>query len=293
MNPLTVTLCNCNLSGGVIIVRLVAGRDYILKDPVVLRHPVQIHGGHNIVWIGGDIDPTSGPDIGIQIGWGAGAGGGTIHLEGIYLHGYLTDGIEGGEYAGLSKPSGTIADAILQIENVRIEGMTGNSTVNHQDCIQQYGGWRDLRVDHFTCHTPFQGFELPWEDGATTNQGVLSHWDLRNANLYDMPPSGLSFQTLIHFGDKDGRFSATTHQQRGNLSNVYLNATQKTCNQETFPNSGSTSTDGTVVRSTVNSNRTITWVSTWAIPGYVTPGVPPGGDYVPRGVAGLGYISPG
>ncbi len=290
LSPTTVSLCDCNLWGNSIIVNLAAGHDYILKDTVTLHHPVQIHGGHNIVWIGGEVAPTSGPDIGIQVGWGAGEHGGTIHLEGIYLHGYLTDGIEGGEYAGLSVASGTIADATLQIENVRIEGMTGDSSVTHQDCIQHYGGWANLRVDHLTCHTPYQGFELPWEDGASNNQGVLKHWDIRNANLYDMTPSGASFQTLIHFGDRNGYFNSTTHQQSGYLSNVYLDATQRSFNQETYPNAGTTSTDGTVVHATIESNGTITWSTSWAIPGFVTPGVPPGGDFVPIGVAGLGYV---
>ena len=292
VNPATVVLCDCNVSSGKIVVNLAVGSDYILKDSETLHYPVVIKGGHNVVWIGGDVAPSSGPDAGIQIGWGAGTGGGTIHLEGIYLHGYLTDGIVGGQYAGLSEPSGTLADATLQIENVRIESMTGSSTVNHQDCIQHFGGWRNLLVDHFSCHTPYQGFEIPWEDGATNNQGVLSHWDLRNANLYDMTPWGLSFQTLIHFGDRNGAFSATTHDQTGNLSNVYLNATQRTLNQETYPNSGTGSLDGTMVHSTVNANGTITWANSWAVSGFVTPGVPPSGDFVPVGVAGLGYVSP-
>jgi len=272
-------------------VNLAAGQDYILKDPAVLHYPVQINGGHNIVWIGGDIQPTSGPDIGIQL-VGVGAGGGTIHLEGINLGGYLTDGIVGGEYANQYKPSGTSADAVLQIENVRVGPLTGDSNVNHQDCIQQYGGWKDLRVDHFTCHSLLQGFFLPWEDGASNNQGVLSHWDIRNANLYDLPPSaGWTFQTLIHFGDRNGNFNASTHQQRGNLSNVYLNATQRRFDQETYPNSGTTSMDGTVVHSTLSGS--ITWANTWAVSGFVLPGTPLGGDYVPPGVAGLTYPGPG
>ena len=45
--------------------------------------------------------------------------------------------------------------------------------------------------------------------------------------------------------------------------------------------------------STINANGTITWANTWAVFGFVTSGDPPGGDYVPRGVAGLGYVSPG
>ena len=293
VNPTTVNLCDCNINSGKIIVNLAIGQDYVLKDSVALHYPVQIKGGHNVVWIGGDIAPSSGPDIAIQIGWGAGTGGGTIHLEGIYLHGYLTDGIEGGEYAGLYKPSGTLADATLQIENVRIDGITGDSRVNHQDCIQHYGGWKYLRVDHFTCHSPYQGFEIPWEDGASNNQGVLSNWDLRNANLYDMAPTGLSFQTLIHFGDRNGTFNATTHGQRGNLLNVYLRATQRSCDQETYPNSGSSSSDGTTVHSTMNAGGTITWANAWAVYGFVTPGVPPGGDFVPLGVDGVGYVTPG
>jgi hypothetical protein len=277
----------------VIIVNLAAGQDYILKDPAVLHYPVQINGGHNIVWIGGDIQPsqTSGTDVGLQL-VGVGAGGGTIHLEGINLGGYLTDGIEGGEYANQYKPSGTLADAILQVENVHVGPLTGDSTQTHQDCIQQYGGWKDIRVDHFTCHTVMQGFFFPWEDGVSNNQGVLSHWDLRNVNLYDAPsnPAGY-FQTLLHFGDKNGVFTATTHQQGGNLQNVYLDATQRSFDQETYPNSGCSC--GPTYRSTINLDGTSTWSSTWSVPGFVTPGTPPGGDYVPLGVAGLTYLSPG
>ena len=298
VNPITVTLCNCNVSGGQIVVNLNTGQDYILKDPVVLTRPVVIQGGHNVVWIGGHIRPSSGPDIAIQLKRNIGLGGGTVHLEGIYLdglNGVLTDGIEGGEWASSYKPSGTLADASLQIENVRIDHLSGNSAVSHQDCIQHYGGWKDLRVDHFTCQTLYQGFYLPWQDPASNNQGVLSHWDLRNANLRDSPNStGTGMQTLLHFGDLGPAvFNATSHRQGGNLWNVYLHATQRSFNQETYPNSGTTSQDGTVVHSTVNGNGTITWANAWAISGFISPGDPPGGDFVPPGIAGLNYVSPG
>lgn len=297
-NPRVITLCNCNIQGGEIIVALHAGQDYILRDPVVLTHSVVIEGGHNIIWIGGLVRPSSGPAIGIQMGQGAGAGGGTVHLEGIYLdgiRGFLTDGIEGGEWNNMGVPMGTKADATLQIENVRIDGLSGDSSIEHQDCIQQYGGWRELRVDHFTCQTLYQGFTLPWEDSSVG--GVLSDWDLRNANLRDAANStGDGMQTLIHFGDLGpGVFNAVSHQQTGHLENVYLRASQKSLDQETYPNSGtaSASRDGTLVHATVRADGTITWSATWAVSGRVTPGSPPAGDYVPFGVAGLSYISPG
>src|SRR5438552_1019509 len=79
VRPITVTLCNCNLSDDDIIVNLRVGQDYILKAPVVLTHPVVIQGGHNIVWIGGVVRPTAGPDIGIQLIRNVGYGRGTIH----------------------------------------------------------------------------------------------------------------------------------------------------------------------------------------------------------------------
>ena len=300
VNPITVTLCNCNLFNGQILVNLRLGQDYILTDPVVLEHPVVIQGGHNIVWIGGLVGPTTTTGAGIQLIRNVGYGGGTIHLEGIYLdgaNGLLSDGIVGGEWATLYKPTGTLGDATLQIQNVRIDNLSGNSTLTHQDCIQHYGGWKEIRVDHFTCQTLYQGFYFPWEDAATNNQGVLSGWDIRNANLHDAPNStGSGMQTLIHFGDLGPAvFNATSHQQTGNLSNVYLNATQKSLNSETYPNAGtaSASQDGTVVHSTINDDGTITWANTWAIPGFVSPGDPPDGDFVPSWVAGLGYISPG
>jgi hypothetical protein len=89
------------------------------------------------------------------------------------------------------KPSGTLADATLQVENIRVGLLSGDSTIQHQDCLQSYGGWKNIRVDRFTCHSQYQGFFLPWEDGASNNQGVLSHFDIRNTNLYDSPPSRL------------------------------------------------------------------------------------------------------
>src|SRR6184192_2494584 len=61
VNPITRTLCNCNIIDDEIVVDLNLGQDYILKDPVVLNHPVVIQGGHNVVWIGGEIRTTLWP----------------------------------------------------------------------------------------------------------------------------------------------------------------------------------------------------------------------------------------
>ena len=124
---------------------------------------------------------------------------------------------------------------------------------------------------------------------------MLSQWDIRNANLRDAPNStGNGMQTLIHFGDLGpGVFNATSHQQLGNLANVYLNATQRSFNSETYPNNGTVSLDGTVVNSMINPDGTITWANAWSVTGSVSPGDPPTGDYVPPGVAGVNYVSPG
>src|SRR2546426_4012303 len=99
VNPITVTLCDCNVEEGEILVDLEVGRDYILKDPVVLTHPVVIQGGHNIVWIGGHIHASSGADFGIQLIRNVGYGGGEGHLGGIYLDGGLNHRLVGGEWA--------------------------------------------------------------------------------------------------------------------------------------------------------------------------------------------------
>ena len=163
------------------------------------------------------------------------------------MDGALNDGIVLGRELRQYKPSGTLADAILQVEAVRIGPAVGETRGETQDCLQHYGGWKDLRVDRLTCTTSYQGFYLPWEDGQPNNQGVLSHFDLRHANLSDSPPNGASFQTLLHFGGRNGSFNATTHQQRGHLGNVWLSARQRSFDQETYPNSGTQSSDGTVI----------------------------------------------
>ena len=52
-------------------------------------------------------------------------------------------------------------------------------------------------------------------------------------------------------------------------------------------------TTGTIVHATVNADGTISWGRSWSISGAIIAGGPPGGDYVPLGVAGLHYVSPG
>jgi hypothetical protein len=301
IHPITKTLCNCNLVNGQIMVQLNAGQDYILKDPVVLTHPVVIQGGHNIVWIGGLIRfPASvAPSYGIQLGYNVGAGG-ILHLEGIWLdgvNGTMDDGIVGGQYAAMSMPAGTLSTAILQVENVRVGPVLSNGT-NHPDCIQHYGGWKALRIDHFTCTSGMQGLYFPTEESATANKGILSKWDVRNANLYDHAPlAGQTFETLFHFGDAgSGSFTTYSKRQDGNLSNVWINSTQRTFVNEVYPTIGSVAT-GCVVHATLAANGLSQWWSnTWnsadglgTVTGVIYKGIPAGGDFVPPGTAGLNY----
>ena len=297
-NPITVALCNCNIQNGVIVVNLAVGQDYVLTDSVVLTDPVLIQGGHNIVWIGGEVQPV-GPATGIKLIRNAGFGGGTIHLEGIYIHGadgQLTDGIGGGEWASTYAPRGH--GPAQAAYGLRWEGKTvlfsGSTPVEpgpmtEAALVARIGASRAAALD-FLVGIQMLGESKPdlW---LPSNVSVG-----RNANLYDEPNStGNGMQTLLHFGDRTGYFNATTHQQGGALSNVYLHATQKPLDQETYPNSGTAtaSLDGTVVHSTVNLDGTITWANTWGISGNITAGDPPGGDFVPLGLAGLDYVSPG
>jgi hypothetical protein len=140
-------------------------RDYIVELP---DHPLvgpggfAIQGGNDVVLIGGEIEvPWQGEDPPNNYGRGLYLLNqtGTVHVEGLYLHGDdLSEGIDLGQSLG----------AVVQLQNIRIEGIhartvdprTGVPLGTHPDLIQTWGGPRRLLVDGLTGTTDYQGFFL-------------------------------------------------------------------------------------------------------------------------------------
>jgi len=130
-----------------------------LTAPVRALGGLVIHGGRNIVLVGGRITiPPAGRDPSPQQRRALYLDGqsGVVHLEGLLIDnsgGDLSEGIQ------IAAPR-----AVVQIENTRVEGIHARDPVgfsdNHPDLIQPGGGVGTLRVHRFSGTTAGQGLFL-------------------------------------------------------------------------------------------------------------------------------------
>jgi hypothetical protein len=261
-------------------------RDYVLKLPAGGRTgALWIDGGHNVVLIGGQITiPSSAnqvdngeddTDTGIYIDGATG----TVHIEGVLITGQpnvMFDGID------VNAPLATI-----QIENVRVDNVWGSDTTEHADVIQTWGGFKNLRIDHLTANGDYQGLTIDPDLGS---EGTA---DIRNVDLtLDPPPAALASTTvggghMIWLSNQTKSCKSATSIR---FSNVYVDTTNpRVPSMNTvWPEAHSSDLPcpGTL------SGNSVTWPSL-PVTGSVTLGSPLGGSFVPSGVAGLNYTSPG
>jgi hypothetical protein len=169
-------------------------RDYVIQmpnRPLVGRGGLAINGGHNVVLIGGEIEiPWQGADPGNCCNYGRGLmllnQTGTVHVEGLYLHGAdLNEGIDIGQPLG----------ATVQIQNVRIENVhardpdpvSGIPSSTHPDVVQTWAGPRRLLIDGLTGTTDYQGFFL--HPNELYNGPAPELFDFRNVEITGLPHS--------------------------------------------------------------------------------------------------------
>lgn len=288
---------------------LLANQDYIIYCPVpiVTNYPViggvKFQGGRHVVWIGGEINVPlqnlSGSDTYSRAIYTDGCTG-TFHMEGIYIHGVdLSDGFQ------LYSP-----EAIIQIQNCRVgnsdEPLTAHNLTTfadkHPDAIEGEGGWRELRVDKFTCWSNYQGIFLNQVKTKHGRFNVLRRCDLNGA--VDGVPAGS--KQLFQQGDDAGRtllyeFYVQPHTEKTSsnfwqtllTSCRYYGTTAETdVNKRSIvvspaglnnPTSGSSPTSSRWVE-------TIRWPPKAAVFGLVRLGPPPTGEFVPLGKAGCAYV---
>jgi hypothetical protein len=231
-------------------------RDYLVRmPPAGLQGGLTIRGGRNVVLIGGEIDVPMQPGNSPSPDSRRG-----LYLTGqtgtVHVEGLLIRGPDLSEGIDLSEPSG----ATVQIENVRVEGVHARDEAhfsdNHPDVLQTWAGPADLRVDRLSGSTDYQGvFLAPNEFGpqAPPRQVLLSRIDLRPID----PAARCSCYLLWQAGSFPLHSSdiwLIPHPPRNLLSSLWPSP------------------------------------APWA---GVSEGTPPMGEFVPRGLAGLGYQSPG
>jgi hypothetical protein len=241
-------------------------RDYILKMPATPVRPgydggLWINGGHNIVVVGGEFDfdgvvnrnPTV-EDEGRVITLQHVTG--VVHIEGIWAHG---DGL----IEGIQNYS---RRAIVQVENCRFDRLDGKG-VYHSDLFQFAVG-RGLRVDRFTGSSNVQGVFL---------EDMTGHVSIDRTNI--VADSGGEYL----FWQSDARVPLTLHD-------VYLSPEHgRSIGNSVWP---STADPRPRWRARVR-RASVTWPPYVRISGAIRSGMPPGGDFVPVGVAGVDYSSPG
>jgi len=264
-NPTTIDVTNESHSFA-----LDDAHDYIVRlgsTPLTAKHGLVLTGGRNIVIIGGEIrqdDPIS-PPTGIDAAYGIALyrQTGTVHIEGVWIHGR---GIGQAVVIGSMISEGGSPDSVVQIENSRLESLHPVGYV-HTDTIQSYSGPGRLLLYQDTLISNGVTLQTQPQDVEPTRP---HNWVYRRINLVHRTPDAYALW-------KEGPKWSEYHHA------VWLKA-----------NPNHVASD--VHSAWANGDCWKCWNpgGSWPITGErIKLGSPPGGDFVPEGVAGIGYVSPG
>jgi hypothetical protein len=191
-SPITVEVTEANAQ-----LHLDSTRDYLIRlpagRPLSVEGGLWLIGGHNVVVQGGEISVPwndGGPDR--KYGVFAKNQTGTLHLEGLLLHGP-------GLAVGIALDQG--AGATVQVQNTRVEVTHPLTDAVHPDVMQTWRGPYILRIDRLTGITTSGGLKFQPHEYDVQRLGT---WDLQNINLsggqYILWKNDWSLQTGGHVG---------------------------------------------------------------------------------------------
>jgi hypothetical protein len=295
-------------------VRMEDDEDYVIDAPSVIDGPLVLRGGRNVVWIGGHIRmddqgaaaaPTQRRALVVQDGADA-LKGRVVHLEGLRI-----DGSDLSEGINTNAPS-----AVVQLQNSRIIGVrfreeddyagTGDySSPNHPDVVQTWGSVGELRIDGLTATSGYQGLFLV----ADQNGPHGPVW-LRRVDLTAIPFTGVDGETfvghrLFYWRDDDsgpiridnGTVWIDHHPDSRWGPHLGDNVHYPTSAPEPYGASTGEDDLGRYVAwgpdAVLDSDESAVLDAESGAAGRIYGGSPPGGSYVPEGVPGLEYRSPG
>jgi hypothetical protein len=240
-------------------------KDYILNlGSAIHKGALWINGGRNVVVKGGTIalPASSTKSTAMSIANSVG----TVHVEGVLFDGsaHEMDAMQ------IVAPA-----AIVQLENVRAVGIEGSFDTNHSDVIQPWGGVKDLRVDHLTADSNYQGIY------SRPDQGAIGSVELQNVDLTFDSANATSSGGYLLWMTNGCAMAPTT------LSNVYITPRLGTSlGSAVWPATNDASCPSKL------SGNTVSFPSL-PVTGGVIGGAPPAGAFVPTGKAGTAYVSPG
>ncbi|HXP37672.1 MAG TPA: hypothetical protein VN817_07885 [Solirubrobacteraceae bacterium] len=267
------------------VLNLNTGQDYIVSLPTTGLHgTLEINGGHNVVLTGGEIivpssanqsdNGADGSDTALYVRGSTGV----VHLEGLLLRGEANvqfDGID------VNAP-----EAVVQVENVRMSELYGSQTTEHADAIQTWGGAKALDIDRLTADGDYQGLTINPNNGNS-----VASSDIENVNLTVDPRPAALAESSVGGGIMLWLTTETStcNTRPVKLSNVYIdNESGRVPSTETVWPSP---TSGLPCAAVISGGR-----ASWPglpVSGSVSLSAPPAGSFVPAGVAGLSYLSPG
>ena len=265
---------------------LEADQDYILEFPPTKKTiSTHLQGGRNIVIIGGHIGLASNSTKTACIIVNEATG--TVHIEGVLIENTVENNFD---FDAITFAS---PNAILQIQNCRITGLTGDYDRPrlHADIVQNWGGIRQLRIDRLTGSSEYQGLFLPSDHGLDNQYG-----DTNTIGSAIFQNVDITFQTADP--TKTHGYMLWFASSTWDIGNVYPLTLS---NFYITPLPGKTLDDGFVRPDTngppgcegVYDGTKMSWPTLPQVNGVVHEGPPPGGEFVPAGVAGLNYVSPG
>lgn len=239
-------------------------RDYIIKLPPTVRNgALTIVGGNNVVIIGGHIrlPVYSGTSIRARAIYITGNQG-VVHIEGV-----LIDTVAGGLGDGIAIQA---SNSIVQVQNCRIMNIQGVQSGFHGDVIQPWGGVKDLRVDQLTASSNYQGLFCP------VNAGPIGRIVVKRTNITALPEGE---------PDAGGGYMWWTGTEPSVIfSEFYIQPRAgRLLGKSVWPDADHATHPVSVV------NGVATWPTMTNIDGGIRGGQPPGGDFCPAGVPGVGY----
>ena len=246
------------------------GGDVLVKLPAHSVGPVTITNCRNAVLLGGHITvlPSATVDGADQRGIYVRDCTGTVHIEGVHIEG----NVAGSEADGIAVNA---PDALVQIQNVRVDGMRGGMSGNHADVFQPWGGVREFRIDGLTGSTNYQGLHI------FENLGSIGAGTIRNTNIASSEFGPVDKGGYFLWMDCSDGFPLT-------MDNVYVAGRDgRSLGQSVWPPSSDSGCPAQI------AGGLATWPGNRWLSGGVFEGRPASGDFVPLGSVGLGYVSPG
>lgn len=228
-------------------VELDPDRDYVLVFPdAPVTGRVHIVGGDDIVAIGGSIVMHEFADAALEIErWH-----GVLHVEGLTID---PGGDRGVENDGI-RLHGARDGSVAQLQNVRVDRVTGTRAGAHGDVVQTWAGPATLRIDRLTGFSDYQGL---WLQPGKFDHPVLDAIELHRVDLHMVARKG-----WVLYG-----IDGTGNPPAPRCSDVYADM-------------------GSVGRWSEQRKRSETRSC-------VDRGPAPRGEYVPAAAAGARYVSPG